>query len=132
MCGCVYACFFFFFFSVTTAYTVKRGHDREVGARGPRGLFKRIRFQGREHFFSLFFSLLWTVLCDRFPWFFLFSLSLFVRFHVRLTTFSPFSYFRLLFFFVSSLFLSFFLFFCFVFPNDRPLSMLLKGVDGYR
>lgn len=61
--------------------------------------------------------------------FFFLSHSSFPR---SLTTFSPFSYFRLLFFFVSSLFLSFFLFFCFVFPNDRPLSMLLKGVDGYR
>lgn len=62
--------------------------------------------------------------------FFLLSHSLFVstfsHYFLSFFLFSP------SFFFVSSLFLSFFLFFCFVFPNDRPLSMLLKGVDGYR
>lgn len=94
---CVYVRVFFFYCN-HAAYTVKRGHDREVGARGPRGLFKRIRFHERAFFLplSLFLSL-------SLGWFFFFlpPFSSFSPF-VSLTSFSPSSYFRLpIFFFVA-------------------------------
>lgn len=83
-CVCVCVCACFFFHCNHAAYTVKRGHDREVGGRGPRGLFKRIRFHERAFFLPLSFSFFAIVF---FGSFFLPSHLSFVS----INSFSPFS-----------------------------------------
>lgn len=103
-CVCVCACFFFH--CNHAAYTVKRGHDREVGGRGPRGLFKRIRFHERAFFLPLSFSFFAIV----FFWFFFSSFSPFVRFYQFFLSFFALSIFFVPSFFPSCslLFVSFF------------------------
>lgn len=103
VCVCVRV---FFFHCNHAAYTVKRGHDREVGGRGPRGLFKRIRFHERAFFLPLSFSFFAIV----FFWFFFSSFSPFVRFYQFFLSFFALSIFFVPSFFPSCslLFVSFF------------------------
>ena len=105
--ACVCVCVRVFFFHCNhAAYTVKRGHDREVGGRGPRGLFKRIRFHERAFFLPLSFSFFAIV----FFWFFFSSFSPFVRFYQFFLSFFALSIFFVPSFFPSCslLFVSFF------------------------
>lgn len=121
--ACVCVCVRVFFFTVTTRLT--RSNEGMIGKleAEDRAVCSKGFVFTREHFFSLSLSL---SLRSFFLVLFFFLLTFRSFLSILSLLFRPFYFF-------CSLFLSFlFALVRFVFPNDRSLSMLLKGVDGYR